>query len=118
MTEARREAFRMLLSSTTESPVDRQRALIAFQACQTPHEMQLVKAAYLQKRYEWLGWLSSTQRRWQSTVSKNPTKGNHHDSWATREAYLRCKGSYHDYMAEAHRRGVTPYGVQSATSST
>jgi len=101
MTDARREAFRMLLSSCTEHPVDRQRALIAFQACQTPHEMQLVKAAYLHKRFAWIDGIAVNQRKWQVSVSKNPKKGNHHDSWALREQYMRCHGSYRDYMAYA-----------------
>jgi len=104
MTEARREAFRMLLSSCTEHPTDRQRALIAFQATQTPHEMALVKTAYLAKRYEWLNWLTVGQRKWQSTVSKNPAKGNHHDSWALREQYVRCnRTSYRDFLDYAHK---------------
>ena len=30
-------------------------------------------------------------------MSKRPSRGNHHDSWATREAYVRCSGSYRDY---------------------
>lgn len=49
----------------------------------------------LQRDTEW-------QREWGSKVSNRPGRGNHHDSWAMRESYVRCHGSYSDYLAYAH----------------
>jgi hypothetical protein len=44
------------------------------------------------------------QRKWGANVSKRPGRGNHHDSWATREGYIRCSGDYRDYMEYAYTR--------------
>lgn len=103
MDEYRREAFRMLLSSCTEHRTDRQRALIAFQACSTPQETEWVRELYLARRFAWINSTTANQRKWQCSVSKNPAKGRHHDSWAIREQYMRCHGSYHDHMPYARK---------------
>lgn len=42
------------------------------------------------------------QREWGTKVSKRVARGNHHDSWPTREAYVRCSGRYSDYLEYAH----------------
>lgn len=44
------------------------------------------------------------QRKWGANVSKRPSRGNHHDSWATREAYVRCSGDYTDFIEYAKTR--------------
>jgi|11BtaG_2_1085332.scaffolds.fasta_scaffold07401_5 hypothetical protein len=44
------------------------------------------------------------QRKWGTRVSSRPGRGNHHDSWATREAYVRCSGSHRDYLEYAQTR--------------
>ena len=36
---------------------------------------------------------TSAQRKWQSRVSRNPLRGNYHDSWYARERYVRCVNS-------------------------
>jgi len=97
----RAEAFDMLLSSCTEHRTDRQRAVMAFAACRNDNERRFVRRIFLLKREAWIDGLCVNQRRWQASVSKNPKKGNHHDSWALREQYMRCHGSYHDYMPYA-----------------
>jgi len=97
----RAEAFERLLSSATEHRTDRQRAVIAFQATQNRGEWLFVRRLWLLKREAWVNGLCSNQRRWQVRVSKNPRKGNHHVSWALREQYMRCQGSYRDYMPYA-----------------
>lgn len=97
----RAEAFERLLSSATEHRTDRQRAVIAFAACRNQGERLFVRRLYLYKREAWIDGLCVTQRRWQCRVSKNPKKGNHHDSWALREQYMRCSGTYSDYMPYA-----------------
>ena len=53
------------------------------------------RQATLKRDTEW-------QREWGSKVSKRPSRGNHHDSWATRESYVRCSGRYPDYIEYAH----------------
>jgi hypothetical protein len=42
------------------------------------------------------------QRKWGTNVSRRVARGNHHDSWATREAYVRCSGRYSDHIEYAH----------------
>ena len=97
----RAEAFDRLLSSCTEHTTDRQRAVIAFAACRHIGEQMFVRRMYLDRRFAWIDSTAVTQRRWQCRGSRNPKKGNHHDSWALREQYMRCSGSYRDYMAYA-----------------
>lgn len=53
------------------------------------------RKATLKRDTEW-------QREWGTKVSKRPGRGNHHDSWATRESYVRCSGRYPDYIEYAH----------------
>jgi hypothetical protein len=90
MDEYRKAAIELMLSSATEHRTDRQRALIVFAGLRDDEEREFVRAFYLAKRFAWLGYLSSTQRRFQSRMAKNPAKAKHHDSWATREKYIRC----------------------------
>jgi hypothetical protein len=42
------------------------------------------------------------QRKWGTKVSRRVARGNHHDSWAIREGYMRCSGRYGDYLGYAH----------------
>ena len=44
------------------------------------------------------------QRQWGTKVSKRVGRGNHNDSWAMREGYVRCSGTYSDYIEYAHSR--------------
>ena len=44
------------------------------------------------------------QRKWGTSVSRRPGRGNHHDSWAAREGYVRCSGNHLDYMEYAQTR--------------
>ena len=41
------------------------------------------------------GWW---QRKWADKVSRRPQRGNHHDSWAIREKYVRCAPDYACYQ--------------------
>mgnify|MGYP005991720585 CR=1 FL=1 len=43
------------------------------------------------------------QREWGASVSKRPGRGNHHDSWAIREGYVRCDNNIR------HRNGYQSY---------
>ena len=49
-----------------------------------------------------LEWATLRQREWGSKVSNRPGRGNHHDSWATREKYVRCSGDYSHFLPYAH----------------
>ena len=40
-------------------------------------------------RYDWLNWLTMTQRKWQSKT-RRISKARHHDSIELREKYVRC----------------------------
>mgnify|MGYP003135450638 FL=1 len=44
------------------------------------------------------------QRKWGTKVSKRVGRGNHNDSWAIREGYVRCSGSWSDYIEYAHSK--------------
>ena len=44
----------------------------------------------LAARKSWLRYETIQQRQWGMEVSRRPHRGNHHDSWAAREQYVRC----------------------------
>lgn len=46
-------------------------------------------AIILEKRFNWLTWLTVTQRQWQSHTHR-PSRARHHDSIELREKYVRC----------------------------
>ena len=54
-------------------------------------------------RKDGLTTATTRQREWGTRVSKRPGRGNHHDSWAIREGYVRGHGYYADYLDYAHR---------------
>lgn len=95
MTEARKIALEMVLGSATNHPVDRERALIAFQAARTPAECDFVRATFLRNRMARLDYDCRTQRRWQSRVPRRMVKAQYVDmkhaneARATRERYVR-----------------------------
>lgn len=37
-----------------------------------------------------LEWHTLTQRKWQTSVSRRPSRGRHHDSWDIRERHVAC----------------------------
>lgn len=60
-------------------------------------------AIVLANRQGALATATAWQREWGSRVSKRPGRGNHHDSWAIREKYIRCHGSDTDYIGYSNR---------------
>jgi hypothetical protein len=54
------------------------------------------RKATLKRDTEW-------QCEWGASVSKRPGRGNHHDSWAIREGYVRCDANIR------HRNGYQAY---------
>ena len=47
------------------------------------------------------------QRYWGTKVSRRPHRGNHHDSWAAREQYVRCDGTIrHRERYQSHANAV------------
>lgn len=45
----------------------------------------------LERRKARLVWETMNQRKWQTSVSRRPQRGNHHDSWSIREKYVTGK---------------------------
>lgn len=99
MTIARREAFRLVLSSGTMLPVDQQRCVIAMRAASSPEEMRFVTRLILDARRSWLNYISRSQRHWQTemNISRNPDRPgwrdlrSHRSAQVTRERYVRCE---------------------------
>ena len=56
----------------------------------------------LERRAEQRARVAAYQQRWQHKVPRRPQRGNHHDSWAIRESYVRGGGSYIAYYATGH----------------
>ena len=53
---------------------------------------EIFLAEWRAKREGWMRDLTLRQRSWGTRVSRRPQRGNHHDSWAIRERYVRCTG--------------------------
>lgn len=82
------EVYRQQIGPTFQR-VDRMRNARAFAAAKTRGESAEFLAVYRAERRRWLIWLTTTQRDWQTKVSRRPQRGRHHDSWAIRERYMR-----------------------------
>ena len=50
-----------------------------------------------------LNWWINTQSEWRVRCSRRIARNNHHDSWAIRETYARCAGSWVKYYDPSHR---------------
>jgi hypothetical protein len=59
----------------------------------------------LDARREGLRWQITTQRSWQTKVSRRPQRGRHHDSWRIREKYVRIHRSS---LETGSRDGMRP----------
>lgn len=75
---------------STSSHVDRARASIGLAWAREHGLLDVARRMLLAKRAEHLRWLTLTQRKWQTNVSRRPSRGRHHDSWSIRERYVRC----------------------------
>lgn len=54
------------------------------------------RKATLRRDTEW-------QREWGMKVSRRPHRGNHYDSWAARETYVRCSNKHpSDFQSHAN----------------
>jgi glutathione S-transferase len=75
----------------TSNPADRKSIAFALRLARVegPEVYAQVLAYARARRAEWLRWLTLTQREWQSSVSRRPARGRHHDSWAIRESWVR-----------------------------
>lgn len=103
MTEAEKYAYtKIIWSHRTNHITDRVVQAVVIRSARNIVERRTIIRWILEARMGWLDDLAVTQRRWQSSVSKNPCKGRNHDSWATREAYVRCHGRYTDHLPYAH----------------
>ena len=80
-------AFRcMAMGGLTNSPVDNRVASILIRG---GVPIELVISARDCHRKE----VTICQRKWQSKVSRRPSRGRHHDSWEIREKYVRVGGA-------------------------
>jgi hypothetical protein len=87
-TKVRLAYERMVGDSTTI--VGKQSVSMALRLAKTEGCYKEVAQLALDARRASLTWLTVTQRKWQTKVSRRPQRGNHHDSWSIREKYVRC----------------------------
>jgi hypothetical protein len=98
VTEAEQYAFRLLASQKrTTSPCDCAVQTMMIRSARNPIERAWLIRLIMDERAEWRRWLTDVQRTWQTRVSRRPMRGNHHDSWAIRESYVRG-GNWTDHM--------------------
>jgi hypothetical protein len=90
--------------SRTRYPSDLCKQALLIRSAKDSEQRAFILRTILDERAEYLKWLTIGQRDWQSKVGRTPQKGRHHDSWAMREGYVRCKGSYGDYLEYAHEQ--------------
>jgi hypothetical protein len=76
----------------TSNPTDLKATAFALRLAKSlsPDVYANVLAHAVHGRAEWRKYLLLSQRKWQTNVSHRPQRGNHHDSWAIRERYVRC----------------------------
>jgi hypothetical protein len=79
--------------SFTGYPVDRLMIGMLLREARRTDQHAEVQAAIMQSRKASLRWMTLTQRHWQTSVSRRPQCGPHHDSWAAREKYVRISNS-------------------------
>lgn len=77
---------------------DRIQQSILLRSAKNEYEKIRIRRIIMDARARWRTRQQLWQREWGSKVSRRPQRGNHHDSWATREAYVRCHGDYSDYI--------------------
>ena len=90
MNEAKLEAIKRIIGSTSNI-VDRYKNLQVLKSVEEDfQEYNQVLNLIIESRYNWLNWLTITQRYWQNTVSKNPNKQKHSDTLEIRNKYVKC----------------------------
>jgi hypothetical protein len=82
---------------------DRIQQVFLLRSARNPFEYVRIRRMVMDARASWKVEEQLRQRNWGSKVSRRPQRGNHHDSWAIREAYMRCKGDYMDHLRYAHK---------------
>ena len=98
-TEAENYGIRLLAAQKrTMNPSDLAVQAMMIRSARDENERSEIIRIILEERAIWKVWIQETQRKWQANCSRRVVRNNHHDSWATREAYVRCSGSYHDHM--------------------
>lgn len=89
-----------LMTDGHNSPASRYRQLAAIRLGESYGYGlgKLARAIVRDKRRANVAWVTRTQRSWQGKVARRKSHGRHHDSWATREMYVRCHGDTRDYL--------------------
>lgn len=87
----------LAFSKCTTHYRDRKYQAMMLRSAKTPQDYLLIMRIIIEARARHLAWVTVTQRKWQSKVSRRPQRTRHHDSWAIREQYVRG-GYYRSYL--------------------
>lgn len=91
-------AYASIASSCgTRHITDLKKQAILLRSAENSGMYEEVRRMILDARAEWLTYLTTQQRKWQTMVSRRPQRTRHHDSWAQRESTVRG-GNYTDYL--------------------
>jgi hypothetical protein len=89
--------FRLMVQLTgcaTSCPRDLVMQAMILREARRRDDYQWALSEIMAKRAEYKLDIQRTQSSWATKVSRRPQRGNHHDSWAAREKYVRCSASY------------------------
>lgn len=72
----------------TSTRGDNLRNVLMIRGARNEEERHQIIEAVLRRRAQHRLWITLTQREWQAKVSRRPSRGRNHDSWAIREGYV------------------------------
>jgi hypothetical protein len=93
MTEAERTAewtYRTTLDPCINALRSRYLAVALWRDAKAHGYEDIFLAEWRAKRESWMRDLIIRQRTWGTKISRRPQRGRNHDSWKTREMYVRC----------------------------
>ena len=82
-----------LTSCATNTPRDLVMQAMILREARRRGDYQWALSEIMAKRAVFKLDIQRTQSAWAMKVSRRPQRGNHHDSWAAREKYVRCSTS-------------------------
>ncbi len=90
MNERAHYAYLHALQPVLTNPANRYLAAALWRDAKANGHEEEFLAVWRERRADWVRWQVLTQRKWQTSVSRRPQRGRHHDSWSIRERYVRC----------------------------
>ena len=81
--------MREFMTGATNTGVDLRRTALCLRLARQMGIYDQVLPMVLAKRAEFRTWQALVQRKWQTSTSRRPARGRHHDSWQIRESYVR-----------------------------